>query len=260
MKRTRSLARSTAAAAASATPPLLSTGALTRAVLVRRPSAVVRSPFVADVRLPSGVEATAHAPSLELGGLCLPGAQLLLSRAPKEGLACAYRIQLVLADEAESECGGRGARPVWVSANPQHGNAIAAAALARGLLMPALGAHSSLRAEVTHGGSRVDFELAQGGGPLLLEVKSVVCADFREGTGARQPLTRLHGDAATSCAVLFVVNRADCDVVALPRGSCKVMPAAFRDAAAAGVRLVALRVRWTEEGDAHFDGMIPVEV
>jgi DNA-binding sugar fermentation-stimulating protein len=252
------------------------------------------------------VEATAHAPSLELGGLCLPGAQLLLSRAPKEGLACAYRIQLVLADEAESECGGRGARPVWVSANPQHGNAIAAAALARGLLMPALGAHSSLRAEVTHGSSRVDFELAQGGGPLLLEVKSVVCADFREGTGARQPpkyrlveapnvpsyrraalfpvgaatqkladgtrvvseraikhvreLTRLHGDAATSCAVLFVVNRADCDVVALPRGSCKVMPAAFRDAAAAGVRLVALRVRWTEEGDAHFDGMIPVEV
>merc|ERR1719159_1393131 len=54
---------------------------LFRAELVRRPSERNRSPWVADVRLEDGRVALAHVPALDMGGLCVPGSQLLLKRA-----------------------------------------------------------------------------------------------------------------------------------------------------------------------------------
>eukprot|EP00618_Florenciella_parvula_P039710 CAMPEP_0119490610 /NCGR_PEP_ID=MMETSP1344-20130328/15742_1 /TAXON_ID=236787 /ORGANISM="Florenciella parvula, Strain CCMP2471" /LENGTH=123 /DNA_ID=CAMNT_0007525791 /DNA_START=27 /DNA_END=394 /DNA_ORIENTATION=+ len=54
---------------------------LVKATLLRRPSERNRSPYVGDIQLESGRVAIAHLPSLEMGGKCVPGAELLLKVA-----------------------------------------------------------------------------------------------------------------------------------------------------------------------------------
>ena len=141
-------------------------------------SVTIKSPYVADVQLADGSIALAHAPGMELGGLCVAGARVLLSRNAAGGTTkTAFAIQLVA---AEAGC--------WVGAHPSLGNKLVAAALRRGLLASALGAHASARAEATHGRMRVDFELAHAsGGRTLVEVKNVVCSDYPLGSRAKRP-------------------------------------------------------------------------
>ena len=246
---------------------------------------------------------------MELGGICVKGARLLLSRN-RGAMKTAYKIQLVAADEPE--CGA--SRPCWVGAHPLLGNRLAAAALARGLLAPILGAHSAVRAEAMHGHMRVDFELthaaaagASCGSSTLLEIKNVVCSDYLPSSDAPKAPKRyklvyanvapdggvysrsavfpvgkrcqkLEDDtvvvseraikhlrelsqlksSSTKTAVLFVVNRADCERVCLLNSSCAVFGREAQAAAAAGVALLAFLVRWVG-GAAYFNGVIPVD-
>ena len=60
--------------------------------------------------------------------------------------------------------------------------------------------------------------------------------------------------------VLFIVNRSDCEKVRPCREKCPVFAKVFREAINAGVKALAVRVRWTEEGECFFDGVLPVEV
>jgi hypothetical protein len=65
-------------------PPLLDLGKLVRGTLVKRPSASIRSPYVADVSLQTAKKADgnlvlAHAPALDVGGMCVPGSEVYLS-------------------------------------------------------------------------------------------------------------------------------------------------------------------------------------
>ena len=68
---------------------------LVRAVLVKRPSAVIRSPYVADVRVEgeSG-ESLAWVPCLDLGGTCVPGATLLMTRSTNPSTKTQYAVQV----------------------------------------------------------------------------------------------------------------------------------------------------------------------
>ena len=65
-------------------------GELVEATVVRRPSARNKSPYVGDVELRDGRIALAHMPSLDVGGKCLPGAQV----RNKRDLIYAKRDQL----------------------------------------------------------------------------------------------------------------------------------------------------------------------
>ena len=60
--------------------------------------------------------------------------------------------------------------------------------------------------------------------------------------------------------VLFVVNRSDCQRVRACHEACPVfcdvLKEVTRDDA---VRALGVRVKWTEDGQCHFDGVIPVE-
>ena len=169
---------------------------------------------MADVRLEDGSTALAWAPGMELGGVCVPGARLLLSRnaAPASPDAAtkktAFAIQLVAANEPE--CGAT--RPCWVGAAPLLGTRLVAAALRRGLLAGALGAHVAVRAEATHGNLRVDFELThEAGETSLVEVKSVVCSDYAVDSAAPRPkgydLVRAAPGATARTAVFPVGKR-----------------------------------------------------
>lgn len=175
--------------------PLLDLGGLVRGRLVKRPSATVKSPYVADVVLDDGAAVLAHAPSLDVGGLCVPGSVVWLTdrRRRESGKKAtgttSHAIELVEADGDGDDDDDDA--PVLVGCAPSLGERAAEEAVARGLLNDAVrrvydvDGRVGLRRQRTRGDARVDLELV---GPssssrgdaraTLVEVKNVVCADF----------------------------------------------------------------------------------
>ncbi|KAL3774905.1 hypothetical protein ACHAW5_009124 [Stephanodiscus triporus] len=60
--------------------------------------------------------------------------------------------------------------------------------------------------------------------------------------------------------VLFIVNRSDCESVRACKEQCPVFAEVLEEVVKAGVKALAVRVRWTEDGQCFFDGIIPVLV
>ncbi|KAL7441954.1 hypothetical protein ACHAXH_006079 [Discostella pseudostelligera] len=375
-------------------PPLLDLGKLVRGTLVKRPSAAIRSPYVADVSLldDNGKATTmkaatvlAHAPALDVGGMCVVGSEIYLSERGGEGKT-SHSIELVRgaplgglsttasSDDDSTDLG------VLVGAHPRLGELIAEEVLKLGLLREAMPLKSgfelgpvndvnsskkkesqkkaaspkkggqtvdqlpqnnattttnaivkdntlhrnkiSLSQQVTLGDSRVDFQISltqthnngESSHRVVFEVKNVVCADFESGTeptpsgpgdciivappstnsinekkegyqrSALFPWGRTRGQkfdgrpvvSERACkhlrnlqsllnedvtpVVLFIVNRSDCQSVRACREKCPVFAELLEEVVRSGVKALAVRVRWTEEGQCFFDGIIPVHV
>ena len=181
-------------------PPLLDLGKLVRGTLVKRPSASIRSPYVADVSLfQNGKKDSnvvlAHAPALDVGGMCVSGSEVFLSERPAGGKT-SHAIELVrgapLTNTKSSDMG------VLVGAHPRLGELIAQEVLKRGLLKDEIMLKDgwemgkvdddliNMKQQVTIGDSRVDFQLTisdkQSSQKVIVEVKNVVCADYKAGT------------------------------------------------------------------------------
>jgi hypothetical protein len=58
--------------------------------------------------------------------------------------------------------------------------------------------------------------------------------------------------------VLFVINRSDCEHMRACHEQCPTFAAELKKTAEKGVLVTSFRVRWTREGKAYFDGIIPV--
>jgi hypothetical protein len=189
---------------------LFDLGVLQTAMIVSRPSALIKSPYIADImtmadsqgalppelsnfkaassragqraldaarvdglRSYAGTTHLAHAPALDCAGMVVPGAIVHCSaNDPRRKVKTAFTIQLC---EELREDGVR----VLVGYNPASAEAACAALLQRGLLQDELGeydAESVLRQQ-TFGTSRIDFVLSHADGSItLLEVKNVVSA------------------------------------------------------------------------------------
>jgi len=374
-------------------PPLINLGKLLRGTLVKRPSATIKSPYVADVSLsqgkkekqaPASSTVLAHAPSLDVGGMCVPGSEVYLSKRNGEGKT-SHSIELVhgapssfvLVNPTSSLVDTTSGNGVLVGAHPRLGELIAEEVLQQGLLKTALilkngfvigpvndyddakklsgsprkpratkkkhgtnnndldiqtsiaGAQStshetkvSLRRQVTFGDSRVDFQMTLTNPVdntchcVLFEVKNVVCADYEAGTEPEKngpghcvvvaPATSANTDSngenngyqraalfpwgktrgqkfegktvvsERACkhlrnlqsqlnedvtpVVLFIVNRSDCKSVRACREKCPVFAEVLEEVVRSGVKTLAVRVRWTEEGECFFDGVVPVNV
>lgn len=206
-----------------------------------------RKRFLADVVLDDGRDLTAHCPnSGAMTGLDAPGSPVIVSDSGNPARKLRFTLERVRAGRA------------WVGVNTMLPNRLAREAVERGRI-PALRGPGEVRTEVVlEPGTRIDLRLGGGRGappdsaPCWVEVKSVTLREGREalfpdavterGLKHLEALTRAVGRGERA-AMLYVVNRADCDVFAPAESIDPAYAAALRAAARAGVLVLAHEVR-----------------
>ena len=179
-------------------------GPLVAGTVLRRPSATIRSPYVADIQLDDDASSVvlAHAPALDIGGLCAPGCKVLM-KVRKPGGKTSHSIELVTCLGPESGPTGSGAFSIpllllppstlqlktlppssvaaLVGAHPRLGEDLAKEVIKRGMMDGVDGL--DIKTQVTLGDSRVDFVVpSSSSGSHVIEVKNVVCADYHAST------------------------------------------------------------------------------
>ncbi len=199
--------------------------------------------FLADVELDDGTLVTAHTPNTgSMRGCARPGSRVLLSKSANPGRKYAHSWELVHTDG------------IWVGINTLLPNRLAREGIVNGVVAELAG-YSQIREEVPYGaGSRIDLLLSGERGHCYVEVKNVTlvengCALFPDAVTARgqkhlrelMEVVRL-GHRGVN---LFVVQRADGLAVSPADAIDPAYGALLRQAAAAGVELIAYRARVT---------------
>lgn len=202
--------------------------------------------FLADVVLDSGEAITAHcANSGSMLSVNAPGSEVWLSPARNPERKLRYTWEMIRVN------GG------LVGINTQHPNALAAEAVAAGVL-PELAGYATFRREVRYGrNSRIDLLLeADGRPPCYVEVKNVTMrrdltaagpAEFPDAVTARgaKHLDELADMAAEGhrAVMLFLVQRDDCRRFAVAADIDPAYAAGLARARAAGVETLCYGCR-----------------
>src|SRR6202790_4763368 len=207
--------------------------------------------FLADVALPSGETVTVHCANPgSMIGLAVPGASVWLSKSDNPKRKLTHSWELVEVDL------GSGIELVGI--NTTNPNALAAEAIAAGLI-PELTGYGSVRREVKYGkNSRVDFLLEEPGRPpCYAEIKNVhlmrqrALAEFPDAVtrrGAKHLVELAHMAAAGARAVmLFLVQIASAERFALARDIDPTYGMQFDRARAQGVEALARRCRLSRD-------------
>jgi DNA-binding sugar fermentation-stimulating protein len=167
---------------------------LREAVVVARPSKVVKTPYVADIQFPGEEKVyQAHAPSLGCSGLVDVGSHVYVhGKEPKEGGAKTSHTIYGTTVHGDSSSKGRALRTnrqsggdFHVGVNPMVANRMVRAIIELGLAAEwrTLGdGVASIQAEVTAGDSRVDLRVShKDGSTTWVEVKNVPLSHYRNG-------------------------------------------------------------------------------
>lgn len=217
---------------------------LIRAVLLRR-----YKRFLADARLEDGREITAHVANPgSMMGLKEEGLTIWLepNDDPRRKLKYAWRL-------VEHETGA------FTGVDTGAPNRMLRAALTAGRVT-GLDGYDTVRPEVKYGeNSRIDFLLTSEGRPdAYVEVKSVTLsrtpglAEFPDSVTARgaKHLAELANmaQAGHRAVMLYLVQRTDCSAVTLAADLDPAYAAAFRDATARGVEVLAFDCAISPEG------------
>jgi sugar fermentation stimulation protein A len=218
--------------------------------------------FLADVTLDAGGMVTASCPNTgSMLGLSSPGMAVWLSESDSPTRKYRHTLELVEADL------GRG--PTLVGINTGHPNRLVAEAI-EAERIPALAGYRSLRREVKYGvNSRIDLLLEDPAkGLAYVEIKNVHlmrepgCAEFPDSVTERgaKHLAELAGMVRQRhrAVMLFLIQRADADRLALARDIDANYATAFAAAEAAGVEVLAYRCLMTPE-EITIDVPVPIE-
>ena len=236
--------------------PLFTLQTLFKATVIKRPSAICKSPYVADVQLiVNGVEvfALAHASALGCNGLCDKGAIVLLSKMEKKTKTsvCEYRIELAETKEK-----------TIVGINPKLAEKIVEEGIMKSKNT------KIYKREKTILNSRFDF-VGRGidGQNFVLEVKTVPLliepkvAFFPHGYRKKKgdavspravkhlnDLIQISQESDARAMMCYVIQRGDADSF-VPSETDPIYKAKFYEAKEAGVVMKNLYVRWTEQGE-----------
>ena len=132
--------------------------------------------FLADIRLDSGLEITAHTPNTGSMMQCaIPGYPVLVSRSDNLSRKYPYTLELIEVNK------------YWVDTNTQRANRVVEEGLRQGSVADLQG--YSVQPEYRFGESRIDFFLEKNKEKILLEVKNV--------TLCCEPATACFPDAVT---------------------------------------------------------------
>jgi sugar fermentation stimulation protein A len=199
--------------------------------------------FLADCRLEDGTLITAHCANPgSMMGLNMPGLRVHLSRSNDPKRKLKYSLQLV---ELPGNDG-----PVHVAINTSNPNKIAEEAILAGKIAE-LSGYPDLRREVKYGrNSRIDLLLSDGGRPdCYVEIKNVHLlrkpglAEFPDSVTTRG--AKHLGELADMVAqghravMLYIIQRPDCDRLALATDLDPGYAVAFAEATSRGVEAIA---------------------
>ena len=213
--------------------------------------------FFADVMLADGSLVTAHCPNPgAMLGLKEPGSRAFLSTSTSPTRKLPLTLEILEADGT------------LVGINTGRPNAIVAEAIADGTIAELAG-YGLMRREVAYGtGSRVDLVLEDGAGPpAYVEVKNVHLrrtpglAEFPDSVTARGAKhlaeLALMAAAGARAVMVFLIQRADVEALAVARDIDPAYAAAFDLARAAGVEMLAYACR-VERTEIAAERPVPV--
>jgi sugar fermentation stimulation protein A len=201
--------------------------------------------FLADVELDDGTRVTAHTPNTgSMKGCAVPGNRVLLSRSLNPARKYPHGWELVHADG------------FWVGINTMLPNRLVQEGIENGTISELAG-YSTIRPEVPYGtGSRIDLLLSGEPGKCYVEVKNVTLVEagralFPDAVSARglKHLRELmevvrQGHRGVN---LFVVQRGDGESLSPADAIDPAYGRVLREAAQAGVELLAYRAEVSEE-------------
>ena len=208
--------------------------------------------FLADITLESGAEIVAHCANPgSMMGLAEPGSEVWLSPNTNPKAKLDWRWELV-------RVGGD-----LVCINTAHANRVGEEAIGAGEI-PELAGYASLRREVKYGqNSRIDILLEDDARPpCYVEIKSVTlrrpdgahpgAAEFPDSVTKRgaKHLAELADmvDSGARAAMLYLVQRGDCDHFRLAADIDPAYAAAMTDARARGVEALCYECGVTPRG------------
>ena len=206
--------------------------------------------FFADIELESGEVVTAHCPNTgPMTGISAIGSRVHLSKSDDPKRKLAYTWEMIQVCDTE---------PTWVGTNTGLPNKVTRLVLEQQLL-PELGEYSEIRCEVPYGvdkKSRIDFLVLGTGKPTYIEVKSTTWAQqdlvlFPDTVTTRgqkhlRELMALLPEA--NPVMLFFINRGDCLYFAPGDSADPTYGRLFREAIAAGVKVLPCRFEITPIG------------
>ena len=214
--------------------------------------------FLADVELDSGETLTVHCPNPgRMIGVKDPGSEVCLRDSANPRRKLRWTLQSIRVGE------------VWVHLDTLAANPFIEARLRSGEL-PELGGYDRIERERPYGkGSRIDLLLSEGAGPeAYVEIKSTTYLDddvarFPDAVTARgtRHLRELMAVRAAGkrAVMLFLVCREDATRFAPADAIDPVYCAALREAAEAGVELLAYAARGGPE-ELELLGPLPIDL
>jgi DNA-binding sugar fermentation-stimulating protein len=271
---------------------LLKIDNLVEGQVVKRPSKVIKTPYVADVKIEEGeTEFLAHSASLGCCGLADVGATILMTPLKKDNtdkVKCSHRIYLSVFKEPDKSF------ETIIGIYPKLAEDLTEAALKKGLLHSLTNVKSYKRETKIYVegkvDSRFDFSGIDGNGiPFIMEVKNVPLADYEDITAKERkkkcyddfdPLTKVAyfpdgyrkktTDPVSPRALkhireLTLIKSESktrcimCYVIQrtdVNRFQLSVIDPEYREAVRvameAGVEIITMVIKWTREGESYF--------
>ena len=255
--------------------------------IVKRPSKLIKSPYVGDAII-NNLEFLAHTAALGCCGLCETGSTILFApmKNKDDPTKCMYSAKLAIINEKNNE--------IIIGIHPKLAEELVEKCLTNNYLSILKNVRAYRRETVIYVENKVDsrFDFSgvdENGVPFIMEVKNVpladyedICAKDRKGKcyddleyntkvayfpdGYRKKssdpvspralkhikeLTLIKKESKTRCIMCYVIQRTDID-----RFQPSVIDTQYREAVKmaveAGVEIITLVVEWRRDGTAHF--------